>query len=86
MLLAGAILAFGKRTVTAVLRVMGLSQASHFLTHHRTLNRAVWSSLAASRFLLLLLALTFAPEEPLIFGFDDIIERRWGAKIAAHGI
>jgi hypothetical protein len=86
VLLAGAILATGKRTVTAVLRVMGLSQDTHFQTHHRTLNRAVWSSLAASRILLLLLVRTFAPEGPLIFGLDDTIERRWGAKIAARGI
>lgn len=61
VLVAGAILATGKRTVTAVLRVMGLSQEPHFQTCHRVLNRAVWSSLAASRILLLLLVRAFAP-------------------------
>lgn len=86
VLLAGAILATGKRTVTAVLRVMGLDQQPHFQTYHRVLNRAVWSSLAASRMLLLLLVRAFAREGPLIFGVDDTIERRWGAKIAARGI
>ena len=55
VLLAGAILAPGKRTVTPVLRIMGLSQEKHFQTYHRVLNRAVWSSLAASRILLQLL-------------------------------
>lgn len=86
VLLVGAILATGKRTVTAVLRVMGLDQQAHFQTYHRVLNRAVWSSLAASRILLLLLMRAFAPVGPLILGLDDTIERRWGAKIAARGI
>jgi len=86
VLLIGAILATGKRTVTAVLRVMGLAQHTHFQTYHRVLNRAAWSSLAASRILLSLLVRAFAPEGPLILGLDDTIERRWGAKIAARGI
>lgn len=86
VLLIGAILATGKRTVTAVLRIMGLDQQTHFQTYHRVLNRAVWSSLAASRILLLLLVRSFAPEGALIFGLDDTIERRWGARIAARGI
>lgn len=86
ILLTGAILATGKRTVTAVLRVMGLDQQTHFQTYHRVLNRTVWSSLAASRILLSLLVHTFAPDGPLIFGLDDTIERRWGTKIAARGI
>ena len=86
VLLAGAILAPGKRTVTAVLRIMGLSQEPHFQTYHRVLNRAAWSSLAASRILLQLLVRAFAPEGPLVFALDDTIERRWGARIAARGI
>ena len=86
VLLAGAILAPGKHTVTSVLRIMGLSQERHFQTYHRVLNRAVWSSLAASRILLQLLVRAFAPEGPLVFGLDDTIERRWGPCIAARGI
>ena len=86
VLVMGAILAIGKRTVTAVLRVMGLDQHAHFQTYHRVLNRAIWSTLAASRILLSCLVRAFAPQGPLIFGLDDTIERRWGAKIAARGI
>ena len=44
VLLLGAILAPGQRTVTAVLRIMGLSAEKHFQNYHRVLNRAVWSS------------------------------------------
>lgn len=86
ILAMGAILAIGKRTVSAVLRVMGRDQQADFQTYHRVLNRAAWSTLAASRILLRLLVHTFAPHGPLIFGLDDTIERRWGAKIAARGI
>jgi hypothetical protein len=51
VLLYGAILAIGKRTVTSVLRVMGLDQQVHFQTYHRALSRAAWSPLAAGRIL-----------------------------------
>jgi hypothetical protein len=76
----------GKRTITGVLRIMGLDQQPHFQTYHRVFNRAVWSALAASRILLALLVQAFAPHGPLVFGLDDTIERRWGARIAARGI
>lgn len=52
VLLVGAILAPGKRTVSAILRVMGLHQEGDFQKYHRVLNRAVWSSRQASRLLL----------------------------------
>jgi hypothetical protein len=52
ILLIGAILSPAERTVTAVLRVMGLSGEKHFQNYHRVLNRAVWSSLEAGRILL----------------------------------
>lgn len=85
-LLAGAILALGKRTVTACLRVMGQSDDKHFQNYHRVLNRAQWSAMTASRVLLRLLVATFAPTGELVFGLDDTIERRRGAQIKAKGI
>lgn len=86
VLLTGAILAVGARTVTAVLRVMGLSQEKQFQKYHRVLNRTKWSSLAASRRLLRALIDAFVPDGPLLMALDDTIERRRGAKIAAKGI
>ena len=86
VLLIGAILVPGRRTVTAVLRIMGLSDERHFQTYHRVLNRAAWSSWALSRTLLLLVVQTFVPGGPIICGLDDTIERRRGAKIKAKGI
>ena len=83
---SGQALAPGKRTVTAALQVMGLSQGVHFQNYHRVLNRAVWSSRRTSRLLLLLLVCRFAPSGPLVLGLDDTLERRRGARIQAKGI
>src|SRR6516165_10987151 len=87
VLLIGAILAPGERTVTAILRVMGLNQERQFQNYHRVLNRAKWSSRTLSCTLLRLLILLFVPEDaPIVVGIDETIERRRGAKIAAKGI
>lgn len=86
ILLAGAILAVGPRTISAVLRVMGLSEERQFQKYHRVLNRVKWSTLAGSRRLLTLLIEAFVPEGPLVMALDDTIERRRGAKIAARGV
>jgi hypothetical protein len=86
VLFMGAILCPAERTVTAVLRVMGLSREKHFQNYHRVLNRAVWSSLEASQILLGMLIHAFARSGPVILGLDDTIERRRGAKIKAKGI
>jgi hypothetical protein len=87
VLLVGAILAPGGRTVTSVLRVVGLSQEQHFANYHRVLNRDHWSSRALSRILLGLLLRAFVPADaPVVVGIDETIERRRGAKIAAKGI
>src|SRR4051812_30714831 len=86
MLLIGAILAPGQRTVTSLLRIMGLSGERRFVNDHRVLNRAVWSSRAASRLLLGLLSTTLMPAGPVVLGLDDTIERRRGKRISAKGI
>jgi hypothetical protein len=86
VLLAGAFLCVGTRTVASCLRVMGLAGFSRFQRFHRVLSRAKWSSLDASRRLLLTLVDAFAAEGPLVMAIDDTIERRRGTKIAAKGI
>src|SRR4051812_43295867 len=88
VLLVGAILAPGKRTVSAALRGAGLGHARRFERYHRVLSRATWSSREASRVLLGLLVRTFLADEgePLVIGVDEMLERRWGTKIAAKGI
>ncbi|MGB8930490.1 MAG: transposase [Anaeromyxobacteraceae bacterium] len=86
VLVTGAILTTGKRTVSAVLRVMGLSQERNYAMYHHVLSRAVWSSLAASAILLRRLVQAFDLGGDLVFGIDETIERRRGENIAAKGI
>src|SRR6266699_986887 len=87
VLLIGAMLAAGERTVAAILRVMGRSNDRQFQNYHRVLNRATWSSRTLSRILLRLLVSLFVPDNaPVVIGIDETIERRRGSKIAAGGI
>ena len=86
VLLAGAILAPGKRTVCSALRAVGFDQQRCFHRYHRVLSRAVWSGREASRVLLEALVETFVPNGPLVVGIDETLERRRGKKIAAKGI
>ena len=87
LLLVGTILATGQRTVAAALRVMGRSDQDDYSRYHEVLNRAVWSPREAARILLLLLLQHLdRGDGPLIFGIDETLERRRGAKIRARGI
>jgi hypothetical protein len=86
VLLLGAMLAPGARTVTAALRVMGLAAERHFTNYHRVLSRATWSARQGSRMLLgLLITLLVPPGATVVFGADDTVERRSGRKIMAKG-
>ena len=86
VLVVGAILAPGKRTVTSVLRVMSMSDESQFQRYHRVLNRAVWSSLWVSQILLGLLVVAFVPPGgSVIVAADETLERRQGNKIKTKG-
>ena len=91
VLLVGAILSPGKRTVTSALRVMGLSDDRSFARYHHVLNRAAWSPLQLGRVLLSLLIRYLdrgldRGDGPLVFGIDETLERRRGKMIKAKGI
>ncbi len=82
VLLVGTILAPGRRTVTAALRSLGLSQHPHFTNYHRLLNRDHWSPWLLSKLLLALLIHWFLPAEaPLLLVIDETLERRRGNQI-----
>ena len=87
VLLVGAILATGQRTVASALRVMGLSGDRNYARYHHVLNRAAWSPLKVSQVLLLLLIRHLDQGDgPLIFGIDETLERRQGPHISALGV
>jgi len=80
LLMVGAILAPGQRTVASVLRILGRADDPGFQDYHRLLNRVCWSPRQASRILLPLLVKTFALRAPLVAGLDDTMERRGGER------
>lgn len=86
VLVVGAILAPGKRTVSSVLRVLGLSQEKQYQRYHRVLNRARWSGLHLSKILLGLLVTLFAADGAIVVGADETLERRKGKQIKAKGV
>lgn len=87
ILLVGALLAPGKRTVSAALTVMGLKDDPQYQNYHRVLNRAKWCSLTASKILLGLLVQAFVTADvPLILGVDETLERRKGKQIKQKGV
>ncbi len=86
VLVAGAILAAGTRTVGSALRAVALDREKRFHRYHRVLSRAACSSREAGRVLLGLLVQTFAPKGPLVVGIDETLERRRAKKIEAKGI
>jgi len=85
-LVAGTVLAPGRRTVSAALRSIGLDTTGHFTNYHRVLNRNRWSSRLLARQLLTILVARFVATGPVVIGIDDTLERRWGRKIQARGI
>jgi len=85
ILLIGAILCIGKRTVTSSLKVMGLGQHKEFSKYHRVLNRAKWNMPAGSKILLGLLIAPAPRTQALVLAVDDHVERRKGNKIAKKG-
>lgn len=87
LLLTGAILCPGSRTVCNLLRSVGLQGERCFPKYHRLLSQDKWSAKKLSGVLLRLIVNNFIPKgECIVFGLDDTIERRWGCKIHKRGI
>mgnify|MGYP000051758849 CR=1 FL=1 len=84
-MLIGALLCRGKRTVCAILRVVGLSDNSSFAKYHHVLNRVNWSPLMGSKILFKMLLELIGNALPLVIFVDETLERRKGSKIKAKG-
>jgi hypothetical protein len=86
VLIFGTILAPGRRTVTAALRVMGLGDDPHYSKYHRVLNRDCWSPWLVSKILLgLIVSVFISAEAPLLLMIDETLERRRGKQIKYKG-
>jgi len=86
LLLAGAILAPGKRTITSVMQVVGLSQETKFHKYHRVLSLFRWCALQGGPILMDQVLNASLSDGPVVVGIDEKLERRWGGKIKKRGI
>jgi len=86
VLIFGTILAPGRRTVTAALRMVGLGEDPHYSKYHRVLNRDHWSPWLVSKILLsLILRICLPSGAPLLLAIDETLERRRGKQIKYKG-
>src|SRR5688572_27004158 len=86
VLVMGAILAPQHRTISAVLRVMGLSDERQYQNYHRVFNRARWSGVRVSQVLVrLLVGHLVAPYGDLVVVGDETIERRYSTRLGQVG-
>lgn len=86
LLVCGTLLAHGRRTVTAALKMLGLEKEGDWSKYHHLLNRARWKGLAPATILLTLVVKTFlSPTAALEVVLDETLERRWGPNIKKKG-
>jgi hypothetical protein len=84
LLMTGALLCKGGRTVCGALKVLGLQGEQAFENYHRVLNRAQWNALKGAKILLLQIIKALGITE-LVVALDDHVERRSGEKIKSKG-
>jgi DDE superfamily endonuclease len=85
-MLVGVVLCQSKRTVSRVLRVLGLDQERHYGNYYRLLSRVGWSGLEGGRILLGLIVTLLLRGQCLVIGIDETLERRWGKRIWGLGV
>lgn len=83
LLLFGALMCRGGRTICSILRVVGLKGETTFSKYHNVLNRSGWDILKGSK--ILLDQITKDSQEPLKIVVDGHLERRKGPKITSKG-
>jgi len=86
LLFQAHILCKGRRTVTELLRRMGLRDAKNFSDYHSFFNKNRWSALDGAKILFLKL-LSLLPENDSIYiALDTTVERRKGPQIKSLNI
>ena len=84
LLFYGHILCKGRRTITEILKRIGLKNIKNFSKYHDFFRKAKWSSLKGAQILFVRLV-ACVPGEILV-SIDSTIERRKGSKIKSLGI
>lgn len=83
LMITGALLCRGGRTICGVLRALGMEGEKCFDKYHRLLSRDKWDIFKGSK--ILLKQLIKKDEKNIVIAIDEHIERRSGRKIKAKG-
>lgn len=86
LLFQAHILCDGRRTVTNLLRLLGLSQDSNYSSFHWIFSQAKWSAYQASETLFKEIIGLLPAGEEVVIPFDTHVERRKGPKIKGLGL
>ena len=81
VLLIGAILAGGRRTVTGVLQAARSLVAGHFSSYHRVFSRAPWSPWPLGQVLAAAVLRWIPEDQPVLVAADDTVAQHRGAKV-----
>lgn len=84
LLTFGHLLCKGRRTITEILKQLGLKNIKNFSKYHDVFSQAKWSALNASK--VLLLKLVTLANSKIVVSIDSTVERRKGPKIKSLGI
>jgi hypothetical protein len=85
VLVTGAILSLGQRTVTALLRVVGPLARGHWSDFHRVLCCRVWSAWPLGRVLAALVLEWVPPDQPVVCPVDDTTPPHKGPRVYGKG-
>ena len=84
-LCVGAILASGRRTVTAILWTMRGVIRGHPSTYHRVFSRAAWSLWPLGKLLARAILQYIPPDQPVLVPMDDTTAQHCGKKVYGKG-
>jgi DDE superfamily endonuclease len=85
VLLVGALLTTGRRTITNLLRIVGHQAPGHMSSYHRVFSRRHWSPWALARGLMRFLLTYVVPTDPVFLAGDDTVAERPGPKVFGKG-
>lgn len=86
VLLVGALLVGGRRTVTRVLWAASALAVGHFSSFHRVFSRARWSMVPMARILATHAVRLLPADEPIEVAMDDTVTRHRGPRIHGRGL
>jgi hypothetical protein len=85
VLLVGALLTTGRRTITNLLRIVGHQAPGHMSSSHRVFSRRHWSPWALAQGLLRFLLAYVVPTDPVFLAGDDTVAERPGPTVCGKG-